>query len=207
MATLSALQTEVEAYGFSAAAYASRITTWLNEAQRQIARQLDLPIMENDQTLSLVNGTSSYALAATFQRLLFVTNDTSDYVLDPIPETEFDSLDHNERGAPAYYYISKGVNIVLYPTPGPGNVTSTIRVHYIGLPAAMSAAGDSSGFSTDYDAALKAYALQEAYAAEDDAQMSQFWSGRYKERVMAMGEDLKHLDDSGPTQVPGAWNF
>lgn len=207
MATLSALQTEIEAYGFSAAAYASRITTWLNEAQRDIARKLDLPIMENDQTLSLVNGTNSYALPATFQRLLYVANDTADYALEIISEIEAESLDHNERGAPAYYYISKGINIVLYPTPGPSNVTSTIRVHYIGLPTAMAAAGDSSGYPSDYDDALKAYALREAYAAEDDFPGSQFWGSRYTEHLVAMGEDMNYPDDSGPKQVPGAWNF
>lgn len=207
MATLSALQTEILTYGFSASAYTTRITTWLNEAQREIARLLDLPLMENDQTLTLVNDTSSYALAATFQRLLYVANDTADYVLEPILETEFDSLDHNERGSPAYYFISKGVNVVLYPTPGPGNITSTIRVHYVGLPTAMSAAGDTTGFPADYDYVLKAYVLQEAYAAEDDAQMSQFWTMRFKERVLSMGEDLNHPDDSGPKQVPGPWNF
>lgn len=207
MATLSALQTEIEAYGFDATAYASRITTWLNEAQRQIARILDMPLKELDQTLSLVNGTNSYALPATFQRLLYVANDTSDYVLEPIDEQEFESLDHNERGSSAYYYISAGVNIVLYPTPGPGNTTSTIRVHYIGLPTAMSAAGDTSGYSSDYDFVLRAYTLKEAYAAEDDAAMSQFWDSRWKEGLIAMGEDLNYPDGGGPKQVPGAWNF
>lgn len=207
MATLSALQTEILNYGFSATAYSSRITTWLNEGQREVARVLDLPLSENDQTLALVNGTSSYALPATFSRLLYVANDTADYVLDSILETEFDSLDHNERGAPAYYYISKGTSIVLYPTPGPGNTTSTIRVHYVGLPTAMSAAGDTTGFPADYDYVLKAYALQEAYAAEDDAGMSQFWEKKFRDRLARMGEDLNHPDDSGPKQVPGAWNF
>jgi hypothetical protein len=207
MASLSALQTEIENYGFSATAYASRITTWLNEGQRQIARILDLPLRELDQTLTLVNGTNSYALTATFQRLLYVVNDTADYVLEPIPETEYESLDHTERGAPAYYFVSAGTNIVLYPAPGPGNITSTIRVHYVGLPTAMSAAGDTSGYSSDYDYVLRAYALKEAYAAEDDAQMSQFWDSRWKEGLLAMGEDLNYPDNSGPTQVQGSWNF
>lgn len=207
MATLSALQTEVEAYGFSASAYATRIATWLNEAQRNIARKLDLPIEEQDQTLVLVNGTNTYALSATFQRLMYVVNDTSDQVLQPIEEVEAESLDHNERGTAAYYFVSKGTSLVLYPTPGPGNVTDSLRIHYIGLPAAMSAAGDSSGFPSDYDSALKAYALQEAYAAEDDAQMSAFWNSRYLSRLVDMGEDMNYPDASGPKQVPGAWNF
>lgn len=207
MATLSALQTEINNYGFSAAAYNSRITTWLNEAQRQIARILDLPLKELDQTLALVNGTNSYALTATFQRLLYVANDTADYVLEVIDEQEYESLDHNERGAPAYYFISAGTNVVLYPTPGPGNTTSTIRVHYIGLPTAMSAAGDTSGYSSDYDYVLRAFALKEAYAAEDDAQMSQFWDSKWKEGLMAMGEDLNYPNAGGPVQIQGAWNF
>jgi hypothetical protein len=207
MATLSALQTEVLNYGFSASAYTTRVTTWLNEAQRLIARILDLPVKEADQTLSLVNGTSSYALGATVQRVLYVVNDTADYVLEPIPEEEYESLDHNERGAPAYYFISAGVNVVLYPTPGPGNVTSTIRVHYVGLPTLMASAGDTSGFSSDYDYVLKAYALKEAYAAEDDAEMSMFWERRWRDGVIQMGEDLNYPNAGGPTQVQGAWNF
>lgn len=207
MATLSALQTEIENYGFSASVYATRITTWLNEAQREVARLLDLPLMETDQTLVLVNGTNSYSLSATFQRLLYVANDTADYTLESIDETEYESLDHGERGAPAYYFVSKGINVVLYPAPGPGNITSTIRVHYVGLPTAMSAAGDASGYPADYDYVLKAYALQEAYAAEDDGQMSQFWTARYKERLLSMGEDLNFPDGGGPKQVNGAWNF
>lgn len=207
MATLSALQTEILNYGFSASAYTTRITTWLNEGQREVARILDLPLMEQDQTLALVNGTNSYALSATFQRLLYVGNDTADYTLEPIDEIEYESLDHNERGAPAYYFVSKGTNVVLYPTPGPGNVTSTIRVHYIGLPTAMAAAGDTTGYPADYDYVLKAYVLQEAYAAEDDGGMSQFWTNRYKERLLSMGEDLNFPDGGGPKQVNGAWNF
>lgn len=207
MATLSALQTEIEAYGFAASAYATRITTWLNEAQRLVARQLDLPLQELDQTLALVNGTNSYALLSTVQRVLYVANDTSDYILDPIPPEEFESLDHTERGAPAYFYIAGGINVVLYPTPGPGNTTNTIRVRYIGLPTAMVAGGDASGFPADYDYVLKAYALQEAYAAEDDSSMSQFWSLRFKERLVAMGEDLNYPSEAGPRQIPGAWDF
>jgi hypothetical protein len=207
MATLSALQTEILNYGFDSTAYTSRITTWLNEAQRDIARKLDTPLRELDQTLTLVNGTNSYALPATVQRVLYVANDTADYILDPIDEQEFESLDHTERGTPAYFYISASTNVVLYPTPGPGNITNTIRLHYVGLPTAMSAAGDTSGFPADYDFVLKAYALQEAYAAEDDQAASQFWTMRYRERLQSMGEDLNHLNDAGPTQVQGAWNF
>lgn len=207
MATLSALQTEVENYGFDATVYASRITTWLNEAQRQIARILDLPLKEADQTLTLVSGTNSYALGATVQRVLYVANDTADYILDPIPEQEYESLDHTERGAPAYYFISAGVNVILYPAPGPGNTTSTIRVHYVGLPTAMAAGGDTSGFPSDYDYVLKAYALKEAYMAEDDAAMAQVWERRWRDGVVQMGEDLNFPDAGGPTQVQGAWNF
>lgn len=207
MATLAALQTEVENYGFDATAYASRITTWLNECQRQIARILDIPLMELNQTLTLVNGQNAYAVTATFQRLLYVGNDTDDYILEPISEEEYEELDHTERGNPRYFFLSAGVNVTLYPAPSTAELTKTIRVHYIGLPTAMSAAGDTTGFPADYDMVLKAYALMEAYAAEDDAQMSQFWEGKYTTRLMAMGEDLNHPDDSGPKQVRGAWDF
>lgn len=207
MATLSALQTEILAYGFDSTAYTSRITTWLNEAQRQIARILDIPLLEQDQTLTLVAGTNGYAVAATFQRLEYVANDTDDNMLQRISEVEYEELDHTERGTPMYYFLKAGTTVTLYPAPDAGAVTKTIRVHYIGLPTAMAAAGDTTGFSADYDLVLKAYALAEAYAAEDDAAMSNFWSGKFRERLLTMGEDLGHPDNSGPNQIPGAWNW
>lgn len=205
MANFLALQQEVEAYGFSAAAYALRISTWLNEGQRQIARILNLPTQEANQTLALVANQNAYSLPTTFQRLLYVVDDTNDHVLEVIPEREYESLDHTQRGTPRYAFIQNGVNIVLYPAP---DVTTTvIRVHYIGLPTAMSANTDLSGLNADYDFVLKAFALAEAYAAEDDAQMSQFWSAKFRERLISMGEDLNELDYSGPNQVSGAWDF
>lgn len=207
MATLAALQTEVELYGFSAAAYASRITTWLNEGQRIVARVLDLPTKETDTTLTLVANTNSYALPATFQRLLYVANDTDDQVLERITEQEYEEFDHTERGVPIYYFLSAGVNLILYPAPTAAQITKVIRVHYVGVPTSMVAAGDLTGFNVDYDYVLKAYALQEAYAAEDDAQMSGFWQAKFKERLAMMGEDQNYPDASGPKQVNGAWNF
>jgi hypothetical protein len=207
MATLSALQTEINNYGFSATAYNSRITVWLNEAQRHIARELDVPVQEKDQTLTVVNGTQSYSVAADFQRLIRVVNQTDDDVVESITLEEMEEFDHSQKGVPYYYALDKGVNIIFYPTPDANAATKSWQARYIGLPTVIAAAGDSSGFVADWDDVLKAYVLSEAYAAEDDASMSSFWFAKYKEKLSAMGNDLNKPTDDGPQQVGGTWNF
>jgi hypothetical protein len=207
MSTFSTLYFEVQSYGFDATVYQTRIQTWLNEGQRVVARMLNLPMRETDQVLALVANTNAYALSATFQRLLYVVNDTDDTVLQPIEEVEYETLSNTERGVPRYCFISNGSSVVLYPAPSQAEVTKSIRVHYVGLPTVMVAGADPTGFPQDYDLVLKAYALKEAYAAEDDFQASAFWDKQFKERLIQMGEDLNELDYSGPVQVPGAWGF
>lgn len=209
MSTLTQLQTELLLYGFDSTAYTTRITTWLNEAQRHIARALDLPQLEKTFAVTVVAGTAEYALPADFLRLLYAFDNTlsAEFVLLPITYEEFQDRDTTQRGQPTNYYIvyNSGVaTIGLWPTP---DKVYLIAARYVAVPTAMAAPGDLSGFSADWDDVLKAYVLSEAYAAEDDANMSQFWFGRYKEKLVSMGEDLMGVDHTGPHQVPGAWNF
>jgi hypothetical protein len=207
MATLSALQTEIENYGFAASAYASRITTWLNEAQRHIARELDIPLQEKDQTLTLVNGTQSYSVAADFQRLIRVVNQSDDNVVESVGMAELEEFDHTQVGVPYYYALDRGNSIVFYPTPNSAAAARTWTLRYVGLPTAIAAAGDTTGFVADWDDVLKAYVLAEAYAAEDDAAMSNFWNSKYKDKLASMGNDLNYPSSDGPRTVPGTWDF
>lgn len=209
MATLTQLQTEILNYGFSSAAYLTRIGTWLNEAQRHIARLLNLPQLEKTFSPAIVAGTVEYTLPADFLRLLWAFNNTtnSETLLEPITYEEYQDLDTSSRGKPERYYLVYNTGVVsvgFWPTP---DATYTLGVRYVAVPTAMSAGGDLTGFSADWDDVLKAYALSEAYAAEDDAQMSQFWFGKYQFKLVAMGEDLMDVDHTGPHQVPGAWDF
>lgn len=208
MSTFLQLQTEVLAYGFDATAYTARIATWLNEAQRHIARALNLPQLEKTFAPTIVAGTAEYVLPADFMRLSYAFNNTSgnEYRLDPLTYEEFQNLDTSSRGQPEAFYIVYNTGVATlgyFPTP---DKVYTMGVRYWAVPTAMSAGGDLSGFSADWDDVLKAYAISEAYFAEDDANMGALWWGRYKEKLMSMGEDLMDVDHTGPHQVPGAWN-
>lgn len=208
MSTFLQLQTEVLAYGFDASRYTSRVSTWLNEAQRHIARTLNLPQLEKTFSPTIVAGTAEYVLPADFMRLSYAFNNTSgnEYSLTPLTYEEYQDLDTTNRDQPDRFYIvyNTGVaTIGFYPTP---DKVYTLGVRYISVPTAMSAGGDLTGFTADWDDVLKAYTLSEAYAAEDDAQMSAFWGQKYKEKLMSMGEDLMGVDNTSPHQIPGAWN-
>src|SRR4051812_41461822 len=166
--TFLQLQDECLNYGFNATDYRSRMKLWLNEGQRRVARDLDLPGRETVTSLAIVANTQTYTLPVDLQRVTYVFDDTvnNQIRLDIINKWEFEERDPLLKGQPQEYAVDAlagtGWQISLWPTP---DLSYLIKVRYIQIPAPMSGDGDPVGLSVissiqfDYEDLLISYAL------------------------------------------------
>lgn len=212
--TFVQLQDECLAYGFNATDYRSRMKLWLNEGQRRVARDLDLPGREKVSALTIVANTSTYALPNDCQRVSYVYDDTTNNQirLNLINKWDFEERDPLQLGQPQEYAVDAladvGFQITVWPTP---DAVYAIKVRYIQVPTVMTNDGDSVGLSVlssiqfDYEDLLISYALFRAYGAEDDKDQSGYHLSVYKEGIMACKADMLTLTHDSPEQVSGTW--
>lgn len=212
--TFLQLQDECLNYGFNATDYRSRMKLWLNEGQRRVARDLDLPAKETVTSLTIVAGTVTYSLPVDFQRITYVFDDTTNSQdrLEPINKWEYEERDPTVRAQPQEYAVDAlsgtGWQITFWPTP---DAVYLIKVRYVQIPAAMVNDGDPVGLSVitsiqfDYEDLLISYALYRAYGAEDDKDQSLYHYQIYKEGIGACKSDMLNMTSDSPQKVRGTW--
>jgi hypothetical protein len=103
---------------------------WLNEAHDEVKDALgmansSLDASDGTDTISLVAGTTEYALASDCGEILTVFYGSDGRMIDPIPITEVDRTDSSHYGTPVLHYYRRGSMIGFVPT-----VTESDTVYY-----------------------------------------------------------------------------
>lgn len=196
--TFRSLINEVLEFQFAAGKYEPLTKTWLNDAQRIMVRQCEIRTSQETASYTTTAGVSELELPEDFARLIDFTSESG-----PIPQLklpEYDALE-SVSGTPSAY-VPSGGDLVLYPTPD-GAYAFTLR--YWRLPKDMSADSDEPETPAQYHALLPAYAMQKAYARENDYAASNFWKGEWEAGLLKMRGEVQSDTFDGPSQVAGSW--
>lgn len=204
MSTLGEMRTEVLAYGFDASVYSSRVNRWLNDAQSEICRSIEIPELLVNSTISVLPLVASYTKPSDLVRvraLVDVANNNQLSVAD------YEDLLVN-NGATANLNTGRsceyalGVDILLSPVP---ETAYTLTFLYYKDPPTLSSDGDVSLITPDWHKAMIRYAVAEAYMAEDDQQMHAYHFQRFQQALLGLGSDRMGENDDSPERVKGTW--
>lgn len=202
MSTLIELRNEVLAHGFDVGQVLTLddVTRYLNIALRRVARKIDFYAEESSQAFATVAGTAAYAWPTDLGRMRYLRLVDDAVVLTPTRLREVDSSAAS-TGKPRLYALS-GAGVMLYPTP---DAAYNMMLRYYALPALMVADTDVPAIPEDYHSSLTFYAIQRCYEREDDAQMGQYWEGRWLAALADMRADVKFPSADGPRRIDSMW--
>ena len=210
MSTYLQMQDEVLAYGFDIGVYRNRVKVWLNDAQSEIARRIEIPELFTGQATVTVPGTQAYTLNIDIVRIDFVfmynrPSPTSAERMALTPSTYKDVITYTaeaNRGFPEVYALDSA-SIIFAPIP---DAAYNFTVGYYKRPVDLVADSDVSSLTGDYHKAIIRYAVAEAYMAEDDNEMHNYHMGRFEKTLMDMRTDRQAEIDDGPVQIGGTWS-
>lgn len=186
--TFEQLRDEVLHDDFDASRYRVRAEEAINDALREIARKIDLPLMQGTATISLTSGTSSYTLPTGFVRIKSLRDDQTRDHLDPLDVSTFDDLD--SQPGTAEVYAVYGGQLHVWPTP---SADRTLTLRYRGVPSTFSDVSQpvSSVIPDELSHLVVKYARSRLFALEDDQPMADFWRAQFERDLMAAKGDLQ----------------
>ncbi len=203
---------EVLQYGFNDGPQVNRkrIEAWLNEAQFQIAREVEAPEFQETEELTLEQGVYKYSLPNEFLRMQDIYYPEMLMRLKPLDLQDFDETAHqtvSEQGesfqGPPYVYTIYKSEMWFYPVPN--NSTDILEVRFIKDPPSMNAEAEVPLLSPNYWHLLVDYAVARAFEAEDDQEMAQAKIGRYKQDLAAYSTDVQYRVVDRPRTLDGTW--
>lgn len=198
------LRTQILGRQFSSTQYSTFVNQMLEEAQQDLASQIDFRALFTTQAFTTVAGTNTLMIPTNFMRLdSFV--DSRNFV--PLPQwqpSDFDNLDLTQRGQSVAYTID-GTSLKLYPTPDASTYTFNLR--YYKFPTAFATDSDVSDIPRS-DKCLRYYALARAYERENDLNQAQTHEQNYeREKQRLAGWMQNDANDSTQAEtVPGMWS-
>jgi hypothetical protein len=196
---------EVLQFGFNDGPQVNRkrIEAWINEAQFQIAREVEAPEFQELENLQLQQGTYKYPLPSRFLRIQDIYYPEIVTRLRPMDLQQFDVAGKGKfEGPPEMYTLYKN-ELWLFPTPNNG--TDILEIHYILNPPALVNETDIPVLNPNYWHLLVQYAVCRAFEAEDDPESAQAHMGRYKTDLAAYATDVQFRIIDRPHQVDGSW--
>jgi hypothetical protein len=196
---------EVLQYGFNDGPQVNRarVERWINEGQKQIAREVEAPEFQTTQTLTLIQGQWKYQLPTDFLRMQDIYYPELVARLRPLDLQQYDMAAPAKFEGPPEMYTLYANELWLFPTPN--NSTDTLEVRYIKTAPILTAEGDLPLLDKDYLHLLTDYAVQRAFAAEDDIESATAWRTRYKEDLDAYASDKQRRDVDRPRTLDGSW--
>lgn len=197
--TFLELQNEVLAYGFNATRYRSRVKTWLNEGVGRVRRRARIADAEAVDAIITVAGTGSYDLPSALLRVRSLREPSTSIVLDAVGIDTIDSYSPTSTGKPTVYALHAN-QVVLRPVP---DAVYTLELREWSAADRMVLDTDEPGLPDDYLDVVIAYALSEAYGAEDDPEMAQFHRGRYDVKILELLGDLQKSQTDRVRRIPG----
>jgi hypothetical protein len=172
---------------FDATTYRARAQQYVEEAVHRVARRAHIPSLEQTQTITTANGTSTYALDSDAVRILSISN-TADH--DPVPEVDVDEIDNYDVSSGKPLVVALSANqLVFWPTP---DAVYSFQVRYLGDPVFSSDTDTTTGvgFPDDYADLLVTYARMRLFRSEDDFDAAAQYRGEFEAELLRLKSDL-----------------
>lgn len=198
--TYKELVSEALAFQFAVGKYEPLVKTWLNDAQRKAVQQSEFRTQEEAIAFTTTSNDATLELPADFCRWIDFYDTGLNWPLTALEKGEYDALEASSGRPTAYTVV--GDQITLWPTP---DASYPLSLRYWRLPQDMVADGDEPEIPAQYHDVLVAYAMQKAYARENDWQASSFWKGEWEAGILKMRGEVQSDTFSGPRQVGGTW--
>lgn len=196
---------EVLQFGFNDGPQVNRgrVQGWVNEALRQIARQVDAPEFQETDNLTMEVGVWELPLPGDFLRLQDVWYPEVGIRLKPLDLQQFNLRNPQvTQGAPREYTLYKD-QLLLFPAPLATG--EELVMHYFKRPPALVNPTDIPLLNPDYWHLLVDYAVCRAFEAEDDYEAAQQFQGRFQRDLAAYATDVQARMDDRPRIVDGTW--
>jgi hypothetical protein len=178
-----------------------RIERWVNEAQFQIAREVEGSEFQETQVINMIQGTYRYALPEGFLRTQDIYYPFLSTRLRIFDIQDFDMINNEVQGPPALYTLYQQ-ELWLFPTP---NSNEELRHRYLKRPPQLIAEADIPTLNKDYLHLLVGYAVTRAFEAEDDLEAATAHKTRYKEDLDAYATDVQWRIVDRPRVINGTW--
>lgn len=194
---------EVLQFGFNDGPQVNRkrIENWINQAQFQIAREVEAPEFQATETITLTQGVFKYPLPTNFLRTQDIYYPNLLLRLKMCDLQQFDQT--GEVFGPPGMYTLYAKELWLFPTP---NETGEELEHrYIKNAPVLVNESDIPLLNGNYLHLLVDYALERAYRAEDDLEMATAFKTLYKEDLDAYATDVQGRFADRPHIISGTW--
>lgn len=197
---------EVLNYGFNDGPQVnrSRVENWVNEAQYQIARQVEAPEFQEEAEYLTESGVYELDLPDDFLRVQDFWYPQMGSRLRGVDLQQYNQAGNPKliTGVPTLYTLFKGL-LLLYPAPQAAG--EQLILHYIKEPPALVNQTDIPLLNPNYWHLLTDYAIMRAYASEEDAPSSQQFQGQYQRDLAAYGTDVQTRSVDRPVILDGTW--
>jgi hypothetical protein len=190
-------------HGFSSAQYQQYAKDAVNQAQREVAKRLDVRAWYAESSLNTTGGSDVLTLPTDFLRADYLYNDTDDDPLDAAEDGLFIEQYGTTQGKPLYWIVL-GTQIRLRPIP---DAVYALKLRYYKRPTAMSADGDVPEIPLEHRHLLETYAVAKCFRREGDREMHNGFMADFERDLALSAEQLQFDHESPPParQVPGAW--
>ena len=202
--TFQDVQTDALSNDFDPTQYGPRAQTAIDDALRDIARNVRLGTLDQTYTVPIVANTQAYALPTDFIRLWEVWNPVDGWPLDGLGMPDIDTAPPGSTGKPTGYAIFANQ---IYLWPAPNNPTYQVNVRYSRDPAILINPTDpvSAVIPDEYGDLLVAFARYRMFRFEDDADMTQFWRNEYDALLQRMKSDMQRQNPARTKQIQGRY--
>lgn len=180
----------------------SRIEGWVNDAQSQIARQVEAPEFQATESKTLTVGTYKYALPTDFLRMQDIYYPELINRLRPVDLQQFDMTAQTQWQGPPSMYTLYSTELWLAPTPSNAD---KLEVRYIKSAPALKAESDVPLLNKAYLSMLVEYAVTRAFQAEDDPEAAQVHEGVFKAELARFAVDVQGRIADRPRVLDGTW--
>jgi hypothetical protein len=202
--TFGEVVNEVLQFGFNDGPQVNRkrVENWVNEAQKQIAREVEAPEFQSTENLTMIQGQWKYPLPSDFLRMQDIYYPELVARLRPLDLQQYDMAAPAKFEGPPEMYTLYADELWLFPTP---NSSELLEVRYIKTAPVLKAETDIPLLDKDYLHLLTDYAIERAFHAEDDMEAAASWRTRYKEDLDAYATDKQRRDVDRPRTLDGSW--
>jgi hypothetical protein len=204
--TFEGIVNEVLQFGFNDSPQLNRprVEGWVNEAQLQIARQVNAPEFQELENIVMVTGVYEYELPENFLRMQDVFYPELETRLKPVDVQKFNMNNPKVvQGNPEIYTLWKN-KLQIFPAPKQAS-NEELVLHYIMEPPYLKEE-EIPLLHPNYWHLLTDYAVCRGFLSEDDYEAAEVFQGRYQRDLAAYATDVQDRMDDRPHIIDGTWD-
>lgn len=183
----------------------TRLKRWFNYAYLNLASYQRFDELETTGSLTIVQGTTSYAKPTDFLGLIKIeikdatTDPATRYVTLQKMKREFHEL--TDQAQPTHYKLRE-TNIIVWPEP---DQTYTGYISYVFTPVRLAAASDVTIFAASWDVALVMLGTHHALLSLNRQEEADRWLGRFLGYVASRVKEIDVSADMPKGGLNVAW--